>query len=206
MKSENPERPAVLVMARYWGMGPVKTRLAADLGQEQAREVYRYMVEALWTRLEDSRLLRHLWVSEAAHLDACRTWLPGADRIRVQAEGDLGERMLRAFRAAQDLPWCAVIGTDCPALDAQAILAAGSALEHADLSIAPTFDGGYALLASREPIPGLFEDIPWSTSEVLEATLQRAEHLGLKVALGETRRDLDDLADLRRLQAEGLLP
>ena len=206
MKSQVEDRPAVLVMARYWEHGPVKTRLAADLGQEAARRIYRNMVETLWEGLEHPQLARHLWISTPEHLEACRLWLPKADRIDAQPEGDLGQRMARAFRDAQDLPWCAVIGTDCPALDASAVLAAGSALDHADLSLIPTFDGGYALLASRDPIPDLFDDMPWSTSQVLDATLHRAAHLGLKVFVGKTQRDLDDLSDLRMLQAQGRLP
>ena len=192
-------------MARHWEGGPVKTRLAAALGQEAARRVYRHMVERLWQGLEDSALERHLWVSPPQQLEACAAWLPGADRIEPQPHGDLGTRMTCAFEGSREHPWSAVIGTDCPALDSKAILAAGAALQHADVAISPTFDGGYALLALRHPRPELFEDIPWSTPAVLDTTLQRAASLGLEVFLGQTLRDLDKVEDLRLLPAEGLI-
>ena len=41
--------------------------------------------------------------------------------------------------------------------------------------IGPTPDGGYHLLATSRPLPALFEDIPWSTPQTFESTLNRAE-------------------------------
>lgn len=205
MDSQVDARPAALVMARFWGSGPVKTRLAKDLGQETAREVYRRMVEGWWAELEAPGLARHLWVSPADQLQACAAWLPGAEAVTPQVEGDLGTRMLEAFRATRGHPWCAVVGTDCPALDAARVLAAGTALDHADLSLVPTFDGGYALLACRRPYPELFAAMPWSSDEVLDLTLQRAEALDLTVHLEPKLRDLDTLEDLHQLQREGWL-
>lgn len=193
-------------MARHWAVGPVKTRLAASIGQDRAREVYRDMVESLWGGLAHPLLERHLWVTPENQKGSCEQWLQGATHTFLQPEGDLGARMFAAFEQAEKCPWAAVIGTDCPALDAQVILKAGAALDHADVSLIPTFDGGYALMALREPQPGLFLDMPWSTEEVLPRTLERAESLGLKVALGPTLRDLDNLEDLQILQSEGLIP
>ena len=192
-------------MARYWANGPVKTRLAASIGQDRAREIYRSMVERLWERTCDPLLERHLWVSPKEDVDACKDWLQGADHVLAQAEGDLGTRMMAAFEFAKECPWAAVIGTDCPALSAETILEAGAALEHADVFLTPTFDGGYALMALRAPQPALFTDIPWSTADVLARTLQRAESLNLRVVLGTTLRDLDNLEDLQILQSEGLM-
>lgn len=192
-------------MARHWAVGPVKTRLAASIGQEPARKIYRSMVERLWDRIANPLLERHLWMTPAEEVDACNLWLPNADHVQTQPEGDLGARMLAAFEFAKECPWAAVIGTDCPALNADLILEAGAALDHADVFLTPTFDGGYALMALREPQPALFSDMPWSSSSVLACTLQRAESLGLCVVLGATLRDLDNLEDLQILQSEGLV-
>jgi len=192
-------------MARHWAVGPVKTRLAASIGQDRAREIYRDMVEKLWDGISNPLLERHLWVTPNEEVEVCRNWLQGADYTQAQPEGDLGARMLAAFEFAQKCPWAAVIGTDCPALHAELILEAGATLDHADVFLTPTFDGGYALMALREPQPALFSDMPWSTSDVLACTLERAESIGLRVVLGSTLRDLDNLEDLQILQSEGLL-
>lgn len=193
-------------MARHWAVGPVKTRLAASIGQDRAREIYRAMVESLWAGIANPLLERHLWATPENHGESCEEWLQGASHAFLQPEGDLGARMSAAFEQARSCPWAAVIGTDCPALDAQVILEAGAALDHVDVSLIPTFDGGYALMALRQPQPGLFLDMPWSTEAVLPRTLERAESLGLKVALGPPLRDLDNLEDLQILQSEGLIP
>lgn len=209
MNSASSGLPAALVLAKYWETGPVKTRLAVDLGQESARTIYRDMVHKLWCGLEHSALQRHLWVAQAETEQACSAWLPGADFVAAQPAGDLTPRLQTAFEHAfeQDpqRPWAAVLGTDCPAIDAAFVLEAGKQLATADVLLSPTFDGGYALLALRAPQPRLFEAMPWSTPEVLPTTLARAEELGLTVIQTATQRDLDDLHDYRQLQAEGLL-
>ena len=76
--------PAVLIMTRWWAEGPVKTRLAADLGQDAAREIYRQMVEQLWQRLDSPQLSRVLWVSPATKRAACTQWLENAADVLAQ--------------------------------------------------------------------------------------------------------------------------
>lgn len=202
--------PAVLVMTRWWAEGPVKTRLAAGVGQDAAREIYRQMVETLWQRLDSAALQRVLWISPATALAACADWLQGAAAVVAQPEGDLGARLRaaveHAFAQAQTPPWVAVIGTDAPELDAAWILRVGEALLEHDVVITPSADGGYALLALKQTNATLFADIPWSTPEVLQITLQRAADAGLSVLCTNAVRDLDDVEDLRVLQAEGWIP
>mgnify|MGYP002639220495 CR=1 FL=1 len=200
--------PAVLVMTRWWAEGPVKTRLAADLGQDQAREIYRQMVEHLWQGLESTELQRLLCVSPAQKLEEASNWLAGADVVLAQPEGDLGARMNHLMHHALlelQIPWVAVIGTDAPAIDAAWVLKAGQHLHDHDVVITPSLDGGYALLACAQSHAELFADIPWSTSEVLAVTQQRALKAGLKVFLTEPVRDLDDIHDLHALQKAGWL-
>lgn len=192
-------RAAVLVFARWWADGPVKTRLAAEIGDADAREIYRQLAESAWAALEHPDLARHLWASPESRLREVRGWLPGADRSAAQPEADLGQRMSQAFEMALDgsAPWAAAVGTDVPDLDAAMVLRAGTELQRADLALVPAFDGGYSLLALRRPQPALFSDIPWSSARVLERTLARAADLGLAAALLPPARDVDTLEDLR---------
>jgi glycosyltransferase A (GT-A) superfamily protein (DUF2064 family) len=48
----------------------------------------------------------------------------------------------------------------------------------------------------------LFDDVPWSTRVVLEATLRRAAAAGLEAVRMPTWFDVDTPDDLRRLQTE----
>lgn len=191
-------RAAVLVFARWWAEGPVKTRLAAEIGAAAARDVYRRLAESAWAALAHPELERHLWAAPAERLAETGAWLPGAERVAAQPEGDLGRRMHLAFETAfgAGAPWAAAVGTDVPDLDAAMVLRAGAALTRADLVLVPAFDGGYALLALRRPQPDLFSDIPWSGPRVLALTLERAARLGLAAELLPPARDVDTLDDL----------
>lgn len=176
----------------------MKTRLAAGIGEEAARTVYRTLAEAAWQGLQDPRLARHLWITPPERLAECCAWLTGAARAAAQPEADLGARMSLAFETAfaGGAPWAAAVGSDVLGMDAAMVLRAGALLERADLAIAPALDGGYALLVLRRPQPELFADVPWSTPRVLEVTLTRAARLGLRVGLLPPARDVDTPEDL----------
>jgi rSAM/selenodomain-associated transferase 1 len=191
--------PAALVLARWWSDGPVKTRLAAEIGASAAREAYRQLAESVWNALADARLERHLWATPPERLAATAAWLPGASRVTAQPEVDLGMRLRLAFASAiaGGAPWAAAVGTDAPDLDASMVLRAGAELARADVVLVPALDGGYALIALTRPQPELFSDIPWSTPQVLVHTLKRAADLGLRVTLLPPVRDVDTLDDLR---------
>jgi glycosyltransferase A (GT-A) superfamily protein (DUF2064 family) len=88
------------------------------------------------------------------------------------------------------------VGSDCPGLTAERVGAAAAALDRAEVTLGPAIDGGYYLIGLVRPHPELFEDIPWSTPDVLEATRARAAATGLGVSLLEPVRDLDTPEDL----------
>jgi glycosyltransferase A (GT-A) superfamily protein (DUF2064 family) len=97
-----------------------------------------------------------------------------------------------------------VAGSDAPTLDAHTVREAFAALAGgAALVLAPSPDGGYALLGvSREvPADALLEGVRWSTSTTARDTLAAAERLGLGVALLGEVPDVDTEPDLVRLSA-----
>jgi glycosyltransferase A (GT-A) superfamily protein (DUF2064 family) len=99
-----------------------------------------------------------------------------------------------------------LIGTDCPALAAEHLVHCATALQDgADAVLIPAEDGGYALVGLRRPIPELFEDMPWGTSEVMSRTRDRLRELRLQVF--ETRElwDIDTPTDYLRAQSAGLV-
>ena len=50
-------------------------------------------------------------------------------------------------------------------------------------------------------IPELFQEIPWSTSRVLEQTMKKAKTLGLSVGLLDELYDVDVEEDYRRYKS-----
>lgn len=122
-------------------------------------------------------------------------------QTRIQAEGDLGCKMAGAFAVHCVTGPLLLIGTDCPVLSPAHLRHAAQALQSGyDAVFIPSQDGGYALVGLHEPQPELFEGIPWSTADVLRATLEHAVSLGLRVELMGTLWDVDVPSDLVRLQ------
>ena len=210
--------------------GKVKTRLAADIGDDEAVRYYKAMVEVLLRQLQglNNCRIRFCYAPDDAG-DAIRFWLlpemqatssdcenlyvaPTTTHhseqqeidFRPQGNGNLGDRLNRAFDEgfADGFEKIAVIGTDCPSCGARWINAAFSRLEadtKRDGVIGPCLDGGYYLLALKSPAPSLFQDIPWSGSDVLTATLQTASEYGLTLEQLPPLADVDHLDDWNTL-------
>ena len=100
--------------------GTVKTRLAATIGAERACAVYRRMAEmqvAEAKRFTDSVGIH--FAPRSAEVEM-RNWLGATLEYFTQSDGGLGARMVQAVadafrRGAQRV---ALLGGDCPALDA----------------------------------------------------------------------------------------
>ena len=95
-----------------------------------------------------------------------------------------------------------LVGSDNPTLPREPLEEGCAWLETHDLTIGPSVDGGYYLIGQRWPCPGVFEGIDWSTPRVYRQTLARAAHLRLRVHAVREWYDVDEAADLDRLQLD----
>jgi rSAM/selenodomain-associated transferase 1 len=190
---------AVMLFAKAPREGFVKTRLAASIGARRAVDIYRELGARVKRQVESAHQVT-VWFDPPEALAEMQSWL-GAGNYRPQAAGDLGHRLRAAFAAHfddGDRPVVA-IGTDAPAVDADAVADAVRRLEASDVVLGPALDGGYYLLGLSRPAPDLLQSIPWGTGEVLRATLERCARLGLTADLLAPLRDLDTAEDLRAL-------
>jgi rSAM/selenodomain-associated transferase 1 len=199
-------RRRLILFAKAPTAGTVKTRLSPPLAAEAAA-----VLAAAFLKDEVAAFGRipgvQLSVAYAPR-DACTAfrrllgdrWMPW---LSPQSEGDLGERLSAAFAGACPSWWpVAIAGADTPDLPPAWIERAFAVLERGahDLVLGPTVDGGYYLVAARQPYPALFAGIPWSTSGVLAATLESARRQALRVHLLPLWEDIDTGADLDRLR------
>jgi len=193
----------LIIFAREPLPGKVKTRLARDLGDQAAADLYAAMLGDVLEQavaLDDVRPLL-FWSLENAGLPCC----PSIPRQQMFAQhgANLGDRMAAALETAfsSGVEACCIIGSDSPDLPVEYIRQAFDHLEQdeADVVFGPAEDGGYYLLGLWRSWPGHFRDIPWSTTTVLESSLKRAGELGLRTTLLPTWYDLDELKDLLRL-------
>jgi hypothetical protein len=190
--------PTLCVFARRPERGQVKTRLAAEIGEEAALEAYRECLRAVAAQCAriapqgGDRALMVFGTPEGSVTDLA-AYFPRWSAFLDQGGGDLGARMQRAFRLAGP---AVLIGTDAPDLpDSHLERAFADVLTH-DVVLGPAEDGGYVLIGLRAPRPELFRDIPWSTPGVMAATLERAK--GLSASVLPPWYDVDTRADLER--------
>ena len=188
----------LLVFAKAPRPGTVKTRLAREVGHPAATAVYRRMGRLVVDRVAPAPATLTVCYAPGGAEAEIRVWLgPAPRRYWHQGGGDLGARMSRMFGRAFDRSRrVVVIGTDTPAVTARTVTRAIEALDSADVVLGPARDGGYYLMALREPHPGLFAGVPWSTESVLAETLARCAELGLRVTLLEVESDIDTAEDL----------
>jgi rSAM/selenodomain-associated transferase 1 len=191
---------ALVVFVKLPAPGVVKTRLAGAVGPAAAAELYRALAEHVLasTTPAPGEYERLVFFDPPQEADRMRAWLTGV-RLLAQSAGDLGTRMsdavARAF--ARGASRVAVVGTDAPGLARDTVVAALDALDAADVAIGPTEDGGYYLLAMRQPRPELFAGMAWSTPSVATDTRARAAAAGLVVHELPVLRDVDTIEDVR---------
>jgi uncharacterized protein len=197
-----PRKPILLVFAKDPVPGRVKTRLAAEVGPDEAARIYRSLGRSVVDQIRGGPYRTVVCFDPPDARTAVEEWL-GTHGVEFhpQSPGNLGDRLEAAFGwALEESDRVLVIGTDAPGVDAKEMEAALRTLEEADLVLGPALDGGYYLLGLRNPAPELFRGIPWSTAKVLEATRARARELGLEEVLLPPLRDVDTREDLMRLE------
>jgi rSAM/selenodomain-associated transferase 1 len=183
--------------------GTVKTRLAADLGDEAATAIYRALATQVLEAVRACGWPCTVWYAPADAAAEMRAWLGPGPHLASQPDGDLGARMAHAAASAPRGRAIVLLGGDVPGLSAAALQRAAAALAEAPAVLGPSADGGYWLLGGRAPRPDLFSAMPWSTPGVLPATRARLAAAGVGWRELETRRDVDTLDDAR---AAGLVP
>ena len=201
----NPRQIRLITFAKAPQPGLAKTRLIPALGAPGAAALAEKMLfRTIETALTAAIGPVELCVTPDLSAPVWRDYpFDPAVTMSEQGPGDLGVRLARAAqRGLLSSQALMLIGTDCPALNADRLRAAAVALVSHDAVMHPTFDGGYALLGLRRFHPRIFEDIAWSTETVAESTLARLREVSFSVQLAEPLQDIDTPDDLLFLPPE----
>ena len=180
--------------------GTVNTRLIPALGAAGAARLHRRLTLSavrLASRFAPERMT--LWCApDAGHRFFRALRAHCGIEAYSQVGADLGARMAYAF-AIHDGPLL-LIGSDCPALQVEHLVAAAHALHDGnDAVFLPAEDGGYVLVGLRRPQPRIFQDIDWGSDRVMAQTRERLLETKLRWAEPYTLWDVDQAADLERL-------
>ena len=201
VSAEKIAKERLIVFTRYPEPGKTKTRLIPAVGASAAAMLHRQMTEHTLAKVRELQNDRPISVEvcfTGGNLALIQNWL-GSDLVyRHQGTGDLGARMARSHESAlsSGVERIAIIGTDCPGLNAELIGQAFHHLHAHDLVLGPAIDGGYYLIGLRCFTPALFSGIRWGSESVLQQTVQVAKKLNLSVAYLTQLADVDRPEDL----------
>lgn len=194
----------LLLFAKAPIAGKVKTRLHSHCTPEQAADIAELLLEASLQKACDywpGQVFVSTWLDHQ-HSSLLRL----CDRFDVsilqQTEGDLGKKMLDSFDTYGHP--LAIMGTDAPHVNAEALVQMHSHLVNQQCAIGPSLDGGYYIIGLSQTQPELFADMPWGTEQVLSLTCQRAQKAKAQLYQLDALQDIDEWSDL--LQAVDELP
>ncbi len=193
----------LVIFAKQPMPGCVKTRLGAVIGMSQAAELYAAFCEDLFSRLQDQHWNRAITFtpSDDATEAFFRNWTSAHEELWRQPADHLGDRLTASFsQGFREASRVVIIGSDAPTLPSEFISQAFASLEHVDCVLGPALDGGYYLVGLRRPLPELFTEIDWSTSTVLQQTIDRLAAVEGSLHLLPPWYDVDEARDLDLLR------
>ncbi len=202
-------------MTKWPRYGLCKTRLSKDIGKKNALLIQTMMLQhtiSVAKSLFEKNILDITLAISGIGSNSSHRWCKnlGIKDFFLQGKGSLGERMRRQILKLQkksSIYKCRpfiFIGTDLPNLCHLEILETISRLKSSDVVIGPSNDGGYWLIAfsakmiSNNPyLP--FIDIKWSSSNVLQKTIDNLKKGNIKIDYLNIKIDIDNINDLEKL-------
>ncbi len=185
---------SLIIFVKNPELGKVKTRLAADVGNDRALEIYHALLDKTRKVALTIEATRYLFYSQ--FIDDRDDWQSSLFVKSLQKGDELGARMTNAFSAVlAKHPKAIIIGSDCPQIEKKIINYAFALLDTNDFVIGPALDGGYYLLGMKFPHSYLFQNMTWSVDTVFEETTRRILSRGHTFATLPTLSDIDYLED-----------
>lgn len=191
-------KKALIIFTRNPELGKCKTRLAKTIGDDNALEVYKFLLNHTALIAKEVKADRYVFYSENILKDDL--WNIGTFRKKLQKGNDLGQRMQNAFMELFEMGYekVAIIGSDLLDLEAEVVNTAFTQLDFNDVVIGPASDGGYYLLGMKNLYPKLFENKVWGSASVLQSTLKDLQNSN--VYLLKELNDIDTFEDMRHYE------
>jgi len=185
----------LIVMCKAPVEGKVKTRLMIEYSAQEAMQWHQAMATTVIQRAQRLFPNMVLAVDDESHPFFTRFDAP----LCLQGKGGLGERMIRVMQqVCQQGDAVMFLGTDSPHMLDQRLKQAVQALQTHDVVWGAVEDGGYDLIAMRQPYPELFKGMDWGTEKVLAQSIKKASALGLSYHLLDVSFDVDTPDMLKR--------
>jgi len=186
----------LIVFIKNPEIGKAKTRLAAEVGDQKALEIYRQLLS--YTRFITKKVdvERQVWYS--SYIQQNDEWAKDGFEQHIQKGDNLGTRMQEAFRKALLDEGCnrvVLIGSDCAELTAGILRDSFRQLKNHDAVLGPATDGGYYLIGMSKFLPHIFEGKSWSTPTVFKETIRDLEKEDASFSILPELNDIDNKSD-----------
>lgn len=185
----------LIIFTRNPELGKVKTRLAKEVGDQSALEIYEFLLRHTVSVTRDLEFTLEVHYSEGIqHNDI---WDEGIYIKKQQIEGGMGEKMEEAFLSGFKNGYknIIIIGSDLYDLTREELEGAFKALQTFEYVLGPAEDGGYYLLGMSTFNPEIFKNKAWGTDTVLRDTLIDLKNAQLQLL--EERNDVDVYEDIK---------
>lgn len=186
----------LLVMVKEPRPGRVKTRLGPPCSPEEAAELAAAAIADTLEAVVASGADRYVVALEGQP----GPWLPANVEVIAQGEGNLGQRLDRA--------WAEVggpglqIGMDTPQVTPELLDGGLCRLDAgAPCVLGGADDGGWWAIGLQGAVPDLFGPVPTSRSDTGALQRNRCRALGLEVTELAVLNDVDDIEDARAVAA-----
>jgi glycosyltransferase A (GT-A) superfamily protein (DUF2064 family) len=199
--------PALILFAKAPTAGLVKTRIATDIGDQQAANLAAAALLDTIDAVDEWAAPARRLAFVTGDLGSCARSREIADRlgswqVAIQPNASLSGRLTAGFRAGARL-WgkrpSVLIGMDTPQLSASDLdvllePCIGRARGGPTACIGPAEDGGWWGLALSRPSGACaLEGVPMSTDRTCEWTAEALRRAGMRVAHAHRLRDMDTL-------------
>ena len=141
---------ALIIFTRNPELGKCKTRLAKSIGDENALEIYKFLLQHTANVAKEVTADKFVFYSE--NIIENDIWETSVFNKELQNGLDLGERMQNAFSLlfSKGYKKVLIIGSDLYDLEANLVNNAYKNLNEHDVVIGPAEDGGYYLLGMKK--------------------------------------------------------
>ena len=189
-------KSALIIFVRNPVLGKVKTRIAATVGSEKALKIYKRLLEHTHSITQNIMIDKYIFYADYINHDDI--WENEIYNKELQSGMELGERMKNAFGFLFEKGYNAVgiIGSDCYDLTEQTLSGAFGKLATTRVVIGPAKDGGYYFIGMSSFEPQLFDNKNWSSSTVLQQTVEQLNDLGIEHHQLITLSDVDEREDV----------
>ena len=186
---------ALIIFVRNPERGKVKTRLAADVGNEKALDIYKELLQHTFNIASQVKADKFIFYHEK--ILQHDIWNAFDFHKKLQDSGDLGDKMKTAFQELFTIGYkeVIIIGSDCLQLTPAIIEDGFTMLKENDAVIGPAKDGGYYLLGMGTLQEFIFENKAWSTASVFAQTMANLQQHQLTVGLLPQLTDVDTEED-----------